>query len=63
MLDVCANPKAHQDSLTHGFVVEFVSTEDRDYYVRHDAAHKAYVESIGDILEKAIVIDFTDGAY
>jgi hypothetical protein len=49
--------------MTHGFVVEFSSTEDRDYYVKEDPAHQAFVKSIEDVLEKPIVLDFDDGVY
>lgn len=52
-----------QNGITHGFVVEFASAEDRDYYVMTDPAHQAFVTSIGDLVEKAIVVDFSDGVY
>ncbi|KAH8900296.1 hypothetical protein GQ53DRAFT_776954 [Thozetella sp. PMI_491] len=52
-----------QNGVTHGFVVEFASADDRDYYVGADPAHKAFVKSIGDIVDKAIVVDFTNGVY
>lgn len=44
-------------------MVEFSSAEDRDYYVKTDPAHQAFVKSIGDLVEKAIVVDFTNGVY
>jgi hypothetical protein len=44
-------------------VVEFDSAEDRDYYLTKDPAHLAFVGSIGDLVEKAIVVDFNDGEY
>jgi hypothetical protein len=43
--------------------VEFESAEDRDYYVRKDPAHLAFVKSIGDVIEKAQVLDFTPGVF
>jgi hypothetical protein len=49
--------------MTHGFVVEFASVEDRDYYVTEDPAHMAFVKSIEALVEKATVVDFNDGAY
>ncbi|KAK4221162.1 dabb-domain-containing protein [Podospora fimiseda] len=52
-----------QNGITHGFVVEFESVEDRDYYVATDPAHQAFVKSIGDVVIKAIVVDFEDGVY
>jgi hypothetical protein len=41
--------------------VEFDSLEKRDYYVKTDPSHKAFLQSVGPVLEKAIVVDFTDG--
>jgi hypothetical protein len=52
-----------KNGMTHGFVVEFSSVEDRDYYVKEDPVHQAFVKSIGDVLEKPIVLDFVDGVY
>ncbi|SPQ27475.1 899da683-da00-45c4-9210-2d653882ee2c [Thermothielavioides terrestris] len=36
------SPEGLQDGMTHGFVVEFASAEDRDYYVAHDPAHQEF---------------------
>ena len=44
-------------------MVEFDSVEDRDYYVAKDPTHLAFVGSIGDLVEKAIVVDFNDREY
>lgn len=52
-----------QDGLTHGFVTEFSSAEDRDYYVTTDPVHQAFVKSIGDVVEKAVVVDFSNTVY
>ena len=52
-----------QNGMTHGFVVEFASAADRDYYVSTDPVHQNFVKSIGDVLEKPTVLDFTDGVY
>ncbi|PLB52512.1 stress responsive A/B barrel domain protein, partial [Aspergillus steynii IBT 23096] len=49
--------------ITHAFVVEFASAEDRDYYVDKDPAHLAFVKSVGAVLEKAQAVDFTDGVF
>ncbi|KAL7807117.1 dabb domain-containing protein [Trichoderma aethiopicum] len=57
------SPEGLQNGITHGFVVEFNSAEDRDYYVRTDPAHQAFVKSIGGLVEKAIVVDFSNGVY
>ncbi|GJN71327.1 hypothetical protein PLICBS_005390 [Purpureocillium lilacinum] len=52
-----------QDGITHAFVVEFDSVEDRDYYVQRDPMHKAFVESMLPKLEKAQIIDFSPGVF
>ncbi|KAJ5432945.1 uncharacterized protein N7458_012101 [Penicillium daleae] len=52
-----------QNGITHAFVVEFASAEDRDYYVREDPVHKAFVQSLNGVVEKAQVVDFTDGVF
>ncbi|KAK4452537.1 hypothetical protein QBC34DRAFT_26714 [Podospora aff. communis PSN243] len=57
------SPEGLQNGMTHGFVVEFASVEDRDYYVNKDPAHLAFVKSIEALVDKATVVDFNDGAY
>lgn len=49
--------------ITHAFVMEFANAEDRAYYVSNDPAHQAFMKSLGGIVEKAQVIDFTDRVY
>jgi hypothetical protein len=46
--------------LSHAFVVQFSSNEDRDYYVNQDPAHDASKKAAGPFFEKAIVVDFRD---
>ncbi|CAK7224495.1 hypothetical protein SBRCBS47491_005571 [Sporothrix bragantina] len=57
------SPEGLQGGVTHGFVVEFASAEDRDYYVKTDPAHQAFVKSLDGLVTKAVVVDFTDGEY
>jgi hypothetical protein len=52
-----------QNGITHGFVVEFSSVEDRDYYTKTDPSHQAFVKGIWHLVEKAIVVDFINGVY
>jgi hypothetical protein len=47
--------------LTHGFVVEFESAEDRDYYVNKDPAHQDFVKSIGELISAIKVVDYEPG--
>ncbi|ERS98146.1 uncharacterized protein SPSK_06732 [Sporothrix schenckii 1099-18] len=52
-----------QGGITHGFVVEFATAADRDYYVKNDPAHLAYAASLHGLVTKAVVVDFADGVY
>ncbi|KAH8902844.1 hypothetical protein BR93DRAFT_953632 [Coniochaeta sp. PMI_546] len=52
-----------QNGISYAFVVEFDSLEKRDYYVKVDPSHKAFLQVAGSVLEKAIVVDFTDGVF
>ncbi|KJZ76796.1 hypothetical protein HIM_03673 [Hirsutella minnesotensis 3608] len=52
-----------QGGITHAFVVEFASQEDRDYYVHEDPAHRAFVELMLPKLVKAQIIDFSPGVF
>jgi hypothetical protein len=52
-----------KNGITHAFVVEFASKEDRDYYVQKDPVHQEFIKSLDGVIEKAQVIDFTDRAF
>ncbi|ORY12984.1 stress responsive A/B barrel domain-domain-containing protein [Clohesyomyces aquaticus] len=52
-----------QNGITHVFVMEFESAEDRDYYVNDDPLHDEFKSFAGQFLEKAQVIDFTNGVF
>ncbi|KAF1976009.1 dabb-domain-containing protein [Bimuria novae-zelandiae CBS 107.79] len=57
------SPEGLQEGLTHGYVVQFSSNEDRDYYVNQDPAHDAFKKTAGPFIEKAVVFDFQDGVF
>ncbi|KAJ5122555.1 stress responsive A/B barrel domain protein [Penicillium atrosanguineum] len=57
------SPEGIQNGITHAFVVEFASAGDRDYYTHKDPAHLAFIQSLGGVIEKAQVIDYTPGVY
>lgn len=42
-------------------MIEFESEEDRKYYLEQDPAHLAFVQSIGAVVERIQVVDFTPG--
>lgn len=52
-----------KNGITHVFVVEFENEDDREYYVRSDPAHQAFVKSLDGVIEKAQVVDFTPGVF
>ena len=49
--------------MTHAFVVDFASVQDRDYYVHDDPAHAAVKKLAGASVERAQVVDFTGGQF
>ncbi|KAK5628473.1 hypothetical protein RRF57_004188 [Xylaria bambusicola] len=53
------SPEGRQNGIQYAFVVEFASTEDRDYYVHNDQAHKDFVGTALPIVENAIVVDYS----
>lgn len=57
------SPEGAQKGLTHGFVVEFASKEDRDYYVSKDPSHKAFVDKNRHRFDDVTVVDYEKGVY
>jgi hypothetical protein len=47
--------------LTHGFVVEFENTEDRDYYLYKDPAHLEFIKFAGEVANGVTVFDYEPG--
>ncbi|KAI0112221.1 stress responsive A/B barrel domain-containing protein [Nemania sp. FL0031] len=52
------SPEGLQNGIQYAFVVEFENTQDRDFYVNNDPAHKAFVTTLSPIIEKVIVVDY-----
>ena len=52
-----------KNGFTHAFVVEFENEGDRDFYVKHDEAHLAFVASLEGLVDGAQVVDYTAGKY
>jgi len=52
-----------QEGISYAFIVEFDSPEKRDYYVNTDPSHQAFKAAAGAIIQKAIVVDFSDGKF
>ena len=52
-----------QNPFTHGFVMEFESAEDRDYYVSKDPAHQDFIKAAGPKVANVKVLDFEPGKF
>ncbi|RAR04508.1 stress responsive A/B barrel domain containing protein [Stemphylium lycopersici] len=52
-----------QNGISHAFVLQFHSLQDRDYYVNDDPVHKAFKEAADAVVEKATVVDFQNGVF
>lgn len=49
--------------MTHGFVVEFRTVADRDYFLEKDPAHREFVSAIIPENNDFLVLDFSAGTY
>lgn len=47
--------------MTHGFVLEFASQADLDYYLLEDPVHAAFSQAAREYVEDSVVVDVTDG--
>ena len=52
-----------QGGFTHGFVCEFTSAEDRDYYVAEDPTHQDFVKTLDGKVADVQVFDFEPGKF
>jgi len=57
------SPEGRQGGLTHGFVVEFASAEDRDYYCFKDPAHLAFIKTLDGKVDGGRVVDYEPGVF
>ncbi|KAF1989066.1 hypothetical protein K402DRAFT_391219 [Aulographum hederae CBS 113979] len=57
------SPEGQSGGSTHVFVSEFENEADRKYYLEQDPVHLAFVKSLGDIMERVRVVDFTPGVF
>ncbi|KAJ5518685.1 Major facilitator superfamily domain general substrate transporter [Penicillium expansum] len=53
----------YRGGFTHVYVTQFDNEEDRDYYLRKDAAHAEFGKIVGPLFESAQVNDFVPGAF
>ncbi|KAF2256383.1 hypothetical protein BU26DRAFT_414758 [Trematosphaeria pertusa] len=52
-----------QDGISHAFIVQFYTNEDRTYYVDEDPVHQAFKDAVSPYLEKTQVVDFQEGVF
>lgn len=52
-----------QKGLTHGFVVEFASVTDRDYYTTKDPVHAKLGQALLNGAEDVTVLDYEVGVF
>ncbi|KAI1468327.1 stress responsive A/B barrel domain protein [Daldinia caldariorum] len=57
------SPEGKQLGMTHIFIFEFDSEEDREYYLYKDPAHAEFVTSIKDLVEEIQSLDFIPGEF
>ncbi|KAJ4369160.1 hypothetical protein N0V83_006244 [Neocucurbitaria cava] len=57
------SPEGHSGGLNHGFVVEFASAEDRDYYVNKDPAHQDFIKFVLPLIQGARIVDYEPGKF
>jgi hypothetical protein len=53
----------NKGGITHAFIEEFENEEDRKYYLEKDPAHLEFVKSVGGVVKRAQVVDFTPGVF
>jgi hypothetical protein len=51
------SPEGLNQGFTHCFTLTFASEEDRNIYLLH-AAHQAFVDTLGAVLERSLVVDY-----
>lgn len=44
-------------------MVEFASTQDRDYYVSQDPAHEKVKKTMASLVENVVVVDWENGQF
>ncbi|MCJ1347007.1 hypothetical protein MMC31_005227 [Peltigera leucophlebia] len=57
------SPEGLQNGITHVFIAEFETDDDRKYYLDKDPAHIAFKQRLGPLLERAQVVDFVPGSF
>lgn len=51
----------YSKGMTHGFILEFASQEDLDYYLLRDQVHADFSRKAHPLIEDSLVVDISDG--
>lgn len=54
--------EGRQRGITHAFVYEFDTEEDRKYYLEKDPEHRSFVQGLINVIACVQVVDFVPGA-
>ncbi|KAL7896515.1 stress responsive A/B barrel domain-containing protein [Trichoderma sp. SZMC 28014] len=57
------SPEGLTNGYTYGFVAEFNSAEDRDYYFKQDIAHRSLVDGARPYIQQLCIVDYTPGVF
>ncbi|KAK7743287.1 hypothetical protein SLS53_004372 [Cytospora paraplurivora] len=57
------NPDKRNEAITHAFISEFKSAEDRNYYLHKDPVHLAFEASLAGIISRAFALDFAPSVF
>ncbi|PON23495.1 stress responsive A/B barrel domain-containing protein [Trichoderma gamsii] len=58
-----SSSEGFSNGYSYGFVVEFNSAEDRDYYVKKDNAHRSLVNGALPVIQQLCIVDYTPGVF
>ncbi|KAK3374550.1 stress responsive A/B barrel domain-containing protein [Podospora didyma] len=57
------SPEGLQNGMTHAFVMQFDTADERSYYLDQDPAHQEFKKNVTALVEKVTVVDFTNGVF
>ncbi|KAK6953335.1 hypothetical protein Daesc_005638 [Daldinia eschscholtzii] len=61
--DLVPPEEVKAQGMTHVFIFEFESEEDREYYLNKDPAHTEFATGVINLIEKLQAVDFTPGEF
>lgn len=57
------SPEGRNNGYHYGYVVEFASAEDRDYYLNEDPATQAFFKVATPVIQKFQTLDYEAGVF